>query len=297
MNRTAQVLFLNCSLFLIAGCGQAIRVTHAPANAAQPAHLDGIPFYTKVGACKHQTVWLEPTYKISMSQTYKVDGKDVTELIGMRTLSFEDYKSDSFRDFVLLFEKKNTAMVSEADILKAFGKFKNYASPYDVLPSKENRLLASNTNELTSYVNYGELYYYNVKKPLAGSVTASAELNTDGTLSKGTATIEDKTLQTFLDLVPVKDVVTAGAKAGLGILAVDGQVVALKLTIEPQTYQYTLYTTGAINPPLPCAPPGQALTSGSGEVNFARTAVGTESAKKDEESKAVKFSGSVEVPK
>ena len=229
MKRLILVLFLGCNI-LGAGCGQAIRVTHAKASAPQPDQLDGVPFYTKVGACKHETVWLEPTYKISLSKSYKLDGKDVTEAIGARVLSLKDYNSKEFREFVLLFEVSNAKTLEDA-ILKAFSKFKNYVSPTTVLPGEENRVLASNKNELTSFVNYGEVYYYNVKKPLAGSVTASAELGSDGTLSKATATIEDKTLQTFLDLIPVKDVVTAAAKGALGIAALDGGTgpVSLKL--------------------------------------------------------------------
>jgi hypothetical protein len=40
-------------------------------------------------------------------------------------------------------------------------------------------------------------------------------LAADGTLSKGSAQAESKTLQSFLDLIPVKDTVSAVAKAGL----------------------------------------------------------------------------------
>lgn len=298
MRKISLALFVNWSLLFLAGCGQAIRVTHAPAKT-QPTQLDGIPFYLKVGACKHETVWLEPSFKISLSKSYKLDGKEVTDAIGTRILPLKDYNSDEFRKFILLFEKSK-ATTSEDEILKAFSQFKNYVSPMAALPAEENRLLASNKNEPTSFVNYGELYYYNVKKPVTGTVSAEADLNTDGTLSKGTASIEDKTLQTFLDLIPVKDVVTAAAKGALGVAALDGGTgpVSLKLTIEPQTYQYTLYTIGALNPLLPCPEPGPALIDGPEKVNFARTLLsGSDTSKRDDAAKKVKFSGSVEVPK
>ncbi len=298
MNRILTSSFLISVLSLLAGCGSAMRITHASASQTRPSQVDGIPFYVKVGACKHETIWLEPTFKISLSKSYKLNGQDVTEGIGSKILSFKDYNSDEFRRLVLSFEKSK-ATSSEDVILDIFIRLKDYVSPTTTLPATENRLLASNKNEPTSFVNYGDVYYYNVKRPILGSVTASSELSSDGTLSKATATIEDKTLQAFLDLIPVKDVVSTAAKGALGIAATDGgtALLTLKLTIEPQTYQYTLYTIGSINPSSPCAKPGPALTA-TEDVNFARTVLSaTDDSKKDDIAKKVKFSGSVDVPK
>src|ERR1017187_6560057 len=195
-------LVLAAAVFLC-GCGTAITVT----NTKQ---VGGIPFYVKVAACKHETVWLEPTYKVTLVKTYKapvldgsdkkaeqkvgekpVEARDVSESIGVRLISLDTYNSKEFRDLISRLENNREGM-AEQPILDVFVKLPQCDLPNDHLPKKENRILASNEDVPVVMVDYAKPYYYNVKRPILGSVTATADLNPDGTLSKGTAMIEDR---------------------------------------------------------------------------------------------------------
>lgn len=300
----------------LCGCGTAIRVT----NSKQ---VDGIPFYVKVVACKPETVWVVPTYKITLVKTYKapvldgldkkaeqkvgakaVDAKDVSESLGVRLISLNTYNSKEFRELSSRLENSREGM-PEQPILDMFAKLQPYNLPNDQLPEKENRILASNENVPVVMVDYANPYYYNVKRPILGSVTATAELNAEGTLSKGTAIIEDKTLQAILDLFPVKDVLSAAAKGSLGVMGFEGSpegLVRLKLTIEPQVYKYTLSKSPTIanrENPLPCQAPKDMLAPDDLKgYNVSRTTVTTAvSSDKTDSQQSVKFAGTVELPK
>src|ERR1035437_928733 len=308
-------LVLAAAVFLC-GCGTAITVTNTK-------KVGGIPFYVKVAACKHETVWLEPTYKVTLVKTYKapvldgldkkaeqkvgdkaVEARDVSESVGVRLISLSTYNSKEFRELSSRLENSREGM-PEQPILGMFAKLKQCDLPTDQLPKKKDRILASNENAPVVMVDYANPYYYNVKRPILGSVTATADLNADGTLSSAPAIIEDKTLQAILDLFPVKDVLSAAAKGSLGVMGFEGSpegLVRLKLTIEPQVYKYTLSTSPIIadsKKPLPCPAPTDILAPDDLKgYNVSRTTVTSAvSSDKTDSQQNVKFAGTVELPK
>ncbi len=295
--------------FLCCGCGTAIRVTNSEKHK-----IDGIPFYAKVAACKHETVWLVPTYKLTLveitpapateeeNQTAenKTAGKEVSKSLGVRLISLETYTSDDFRKMAASIEN-DTNQPDEGVVRNWFLNLPQTTVPGHGLPAAEERILASNENVPVVMVNYATTYYYNVKRPILGSVSATAELNADGTLSKGSAQIEDKTLQAILDLLPVKELASAAATGAIAPLARGRARARLKLIIEPQVDKYTLSQAPKIVPgqesSFPCPAPTATLDEIQGN-NFSRTTVAAaDSADKTDSQQKVKFAGTVQLPK
>jgi hypothetical protein len=217
------------------------------------AALPGIPFFMKSAGCKHQTVWLQPVYTLSLSvkttvskemtdeakepESDRPSGKAMpdssqksttTTYLDSKVLSFGRFRtisnsigklrqllsgakpSPSSVDPDLLTQIKDTWDSIPDEAYEPFGKIDD-----DVVASN-NVILVSNTIAPETYVDYTTTYYLNSSKPLAGSSQASFKLAEDGTLTEGAAQGESKTLQTFLDLVPFKDVTTKLATSAIG---------------------------------------------------------------------------------
>jgi hypothetical protein len=71
---------------------------------------------------------------------------------------------------------------------------------------KGDLLRLVNTANVVTEVDYEHVYYFNAQTPWIGSATADPKLNADGTLSEGSATVNDQTWSTILG--------TIGALAG-----------------------------------------------------------------------------------
>ncbi len=278
------------------GCGSVIRISHSLPKGQSKQRVDGIPFYVKTATCKQETVWIEPTYDLTLSTVMIKDGKEVTEPVGVKTISQRTYDSKEYRALVARLANVGSGQ-APSDVLKIFIGTEDYSAIHQaLLPDRNDRFLASNQTTSETVVNYSDVYFYNAKKPVVGTVSASAELNPDGTLSKGSAQVEDKTLQTFLDLLPIKDILSGVAK-GAGILGLDTSAdLRFKLSAQPHVYKYTLTKYVGIPSALPCDPPAAPLESVTG-VAIVRSTIATDDAsKKDGSGTALKFSGTVDLP-
>jgi hypothetical protein len=274
---------------MLAGCGMAIRVSHL-AKEGKAECLPGVPFYTKAVACKQETVWFEQTYKLTLvAAAGSGDVFNVSKEIPRKV-----YVSDEYQKLINLVHKSD-ANQEFNKILDAFFKLPSYAPPSPgFLPSLTELVLASNQSEPFTFIDYADPHYYNAKIPLAGSVNAEVNLSPELTLSKASANIQEQTLKTFLDLLPIKEVLSGVAKAATAKAI---QIVSVRLTIEPQVYNYTLSNLGAKVKILPCGDPGEPLKDPSKGTFSRKLMPADESKKKEDEGKKIKFSGSVDLPK
>ncbi len=281
------IIMVLCTM--LAGCGTAMKVSHLAGERYKC--LPGVPFYTKAVACKQETVWFEQTYRLTLVAAAQAgDAFKVSKEISRKV-----YVSHEFQKLMNLVHKSDSNQEFNK-ILDAFFKLPIYISPPPgSLPPMEELILASNQNEPVIFIDYTDPHYYNAKIPLAGSVNAEVNLSSELTLSKASANIQEQTLKTFLDLLPVKEVLTGVAQAATKKATME--IVSVRLTIEPQAYNYTLSTPGARAEKLPCAAPGEPLKPPF-KGAFSRALMSAdESKKKEDEGKKVKFSGSVDLPK
>jgi len=212
---------------ILIGCGPAIIVTN------QGRTLDGVPFYTKAVACKQQTVWLEPTYILTLIGTQRPESKhaDIAAGGGAGTVGTqkqegtqpEDKQAD--KQQVVLF--KLTKEISKYDlvsnstfkdkfqkliksvieqnpddpgsydaILSAFDELPGYTLPVDTDGIVKDRLiLGSNRNDTYSFVDYTDPYYFNAKIRFSGTVNPEIDLGPDLTLSKASVNVQEETFQ------------------------------------------------------------------------------------------------------
>ena len=186
-------------------------------------------------------------------------------------------------------------------------------APPDPFTVDENKLNASdrvvkvaNSTAPKVYVDYSTVYYYNVGKPLAGTAQASLKLASDGTMTEGSAQVESKTLQTFLDLLPVKDVLTAAAKSagGFALLTETGTPKAVPTTVkyelaaEVRTFKHThsefvKRDSKKTAPPQVCEPPSDDVLAG----NMLVEEVTEPKKKSDDSEQTISVSGSIQLPK
>jgi hypothetical protein len=280
---------------LLSGCGSLMNVTRQ-AHATTPGHVDGVPFYVKAGVCKQQTVWLQPIYSLTLKATPPAD-KGPAGTVSSRTLilTLAEVRSDEFRN---LMNAKANEIETKWDALAQ----KQPPDPYSLDQSKlgdktspDNKRVLRVANETVPeiYVDYSTMYFYNTSKPLAGSAQANVELASDGTMTKGSAQAEDKTLQAFLDLLPIKDVLSTVAKAGLGVAAAPAAEPAkYELSIATQLLKHTHFKYLTDKTP-PCAPPEGELTPG---YNLLTEDV-SEPKKKAADGQTISVNGSIQLPK
>jgi hypothetical protein len=218
MNRC---LFLTPLLLLLCGC-QAIHITRVmsvPPSASEqavksrqePETVDGMPFYVKKVACKHEIVWFEPIYTLTLEEI-KAD-KDKQWVIanwGSRTLSRSEYSKAG----ALL-----QAIVDQTDVVKQWRdlwpKTVEYKPENYSKITSDNKFLASASDSPTTYVDNTVRYFLNVRQPLAGSAKVNWKLASDGTLTEGSAEVEDKTVETAASALPTSSKAAAAAPAAL----------------------------------------------------------------------------------
>lgn len=298
---------------LLSGCGSLIKVTRQPrANAA--GEVAGIPFYVKAERCKHQTVWVQPIYGVTLKTTFTPADKAKPATVSTRTLLLTLAEVQS-AEFKTLMQAVNEAQpdanggISAAaldDIEDAWTELSEHqpADPYrlnqDQLSSANGTdryrvLRVANETVAETYVDYSTMYFFNTSKPLAGSAQGNVELASDGTMTKGSAQVESKTLQTFLDLLPVKDVLGTVAKGALGAAFAPTPTAGtitydLSVSVQ-QIWKHTHYKYLTAAPP--CAPPEEELTSGYNLM----TEDATEPKKKAADGQTISVNGSIQLPK
>jgi hypothetical protein len=138
-----------------------------------------------------------------------------------------------------------------------------------------------------------ERHYVNVAKAAAGSAEATIGLNENGTLASAQAKIEDKTLETALQELPLEKYLlkTLGLPAGASLTT--GNLLSAELELIPTVRRYTLTQSGVVAPGKLQA--DERVTVGREVVTITP---GDAKTTTEEESKAVlDFGGSIMLPK
>jgi hypothetical protein len=184
MRNSSAVLVLSYCLALT-GCMSSLRIK-AATDLKKP---QGLLFYTKVGACKQQTIWLEYRYELS------------GEKFGPVVVNQQTY------DAML----KNPDVMASAGALTGFLKertgpvapFVSDETPSAVEQAKAagNLTIAANTGDFTTVVDYTNPMWLNSGRPLAGTTQVSGKFGPDGTLTEASAQVDNQTLSTILTAV------------------------------------------------------------------------------------------------
>jgi len=278
----------------LTGC-RTVQVTKAkaPDSPNKTAKLDGIPFYVKKAGCKHEVVWFEPIYTLTLEEITTPEGgnaKPQTTARGSAVLSLSQYREDTNVQTFLKDLSKVGAQFE--DVLKDWNAITKV--PYTPTQFPENakdRVLASNTNTTTTYVDYAETYYINAKNPLAGSAKVGAKLASDGTLTEASVEIESKTLETLLG--PINAAITAGLPLAA---KVEGKPAAkqLKLTTEVSGYKHIFSRIDA-SKSFPCSVIAADKLPSPADYSRESVAAGGEKADKKGKNK-IQISGEVVLP-
>jgi hypothetical protein len=196
---------------LFVGCGPAFRVSKGDTR------IKGIPFFVKTAKCEHSTAYVFPFYVITY-QTLSNGKVQTTESV---TISVAEYNAEEVTKFLEILRKKNDPL-DPNDITSAnenWNKIKKAPyniDPYNNVVGKSGRDPVTNTATAKLLVDYtNPPYTLNSRTPFAGSVNVAYKLSPDGTLSEGSAQIEDKTFETVLNFISetLKTAATAGAFA------------------------------------------------------------------------------------
>ena len=202
------IVILIVCLFCFCGCYSAFTVHEKDGKDAA-----GIPFYLYKSGTTQQTTWMEPYYHIAVSiDTLQSPApKEVWKNVfnADKDVSYKTYQENIYR-LKRLADEVFHQDSHYKDFIEMFGKL----SRYDAISSHpDTTMLISNELTATKYVDYQNPYYLNTKRPWIGTTELTAELNTDGTLSKATSHVESKTVETILgavsQLFPVKDFLTS----------------------------------------------------------------------------------------
>jgi hypothetical protein len=246
----------------------------------------GIPFYKKVGACLHETVRLQNLYRIAI-QIVGPAPENKPVLARERVITQAEYQGGNMQKLraeVVAGTKTYNEIVTTFESLAAYVPS---ANPVTVV--------ASNGVTPAAIIDYATLHHVNVKRPWIGSATATVKLASDGTLTETTATIEDKTVETILGTLPIKEVLTARLVPTdpTRTLSRDPNP-SYELVVEPIVIRYTLTKTVAMTSPI--CPPAAALEVNATDANIKIDKVDSPK-EKPKDPNTVTVSGEIVLPK
>jgi hypothetical protein len=255
---------------LATACLGTARITTGNSNPiADNTQIDGIPFYPKRAVCRQDTIWLEPLYVLTREDTYPGATPDITKTpkqvfkltkLARRSELTTDKCSNpqdracKITSLQLLDNLQDAIATKQLDTVNAAWKAINVTKSLivtDVEP--RNVLLASNTLTSDFFTDYTKPYYFNTRMPWLGSSTANASLDKDGSLTNGTATVDNQTAKAVLDVLPISALLSKAlgltsaaapaTPAGGAATAFDGgapKPESITLTIETRFIQHTL---------------------------------------------------------
>jgi hypothetical protein len=292
-------------LLLLTGCLSIYDVRQGQNKVA------GVPFYSKTAHCRHKTIWLEPVYTLSLQaqRLPAVPGQPLPPPEGVATVSlgqtaYGEIKAN--QALPNLIQKLTTDQLSLDDALQRF----NALTAGLAQPLKGRRpddfLLAGNARMADAVVDYSRAYTYNVRRPWAGTTSATLKLNSDGTLGEATAEIEDKTLETFASLIPLKEFLTAefvDAAAAADAEAMlegeesarAGQPFRIILTVQTTIFRHTLSKVEDLDGAV-CKPPTSSLGPDPTGYEFQLEELKEPAAPKGEKGKKIDISGQIVLP-
>jgi hypothetical protein len=287
------------ALLLLSGCA-----TFQVKKGTNHSKVPGIPFYVKQGACKHQTVYLEPYYIITLTLKYS----DKSTISSSGVLSKSEFESQPVQQIRSIVGEKAKLGQKEVDRLLPLwtthvkGKTYNpYRPENSIAPA--DKVTLSNTLTPEIFVSYkdDDQYFYNVDRPAIGSVQADIKLGADGTLSEASAQVEDKTISTILSLFPVSDLVKSAVIPPVSAALSEtlggpegATVVEVELKTERKGVKFTRTTFDLNNKP-PCLVPTNTLAEVTERYSLTVEDVG--GGEKPDDSNNISVNGTIKLPK
>jgi len=261
--------------------------------------VNGVPFFVRTADCRHELTWLEPIYTLTLQSVSSKDGKETATAVGVAEFSLSDYTA-SQQDIAslkgaIVNGQDSAAILAMWTAIQAHG----YNPLANANPKPDNIVLVANVNKVETAVDYRDPYYFNSRRPLIGTAKVDIKLASDGTMTEGSGEIESKTLQSFLDLLPIKELISTAA----GIGAKGGgppPVVALtyRLQVESRAIKHTHYRYYLMNPRTtePPCPALAAVSFGEPGYNRERADEGVSKAEKEDTKNTVKVKGEISLP-
>jgi hypothetical protein len=172
--------------------------------------------------CKRETVWAEPrhtlqldilendkpavTRSITFSRSFLQNSELETLVAKLNLLAAppKNIDSDTLCKTVDEVASSWEKVAKEAEAQKPSCDVVSKQSGCESLAAAEangDLLRISNTANIVAEVDYEHVYYMNTKTPWIGNASVNAELNTDGTLSKGNAQVTDQTWSAILSTI------------------------------------------------------------------------------------------------
>jgi hypothetical protein len=229
MTMRLAALFILC--LALVGCFSGVRVSRSNSLGDPPK---GIPFYAKTGVCKQQSDWLEPQYIL----TY--ESKSATTATGPvdKVLSRQQFSQKTVQDFIAspgapsawktaIFDQPGPDSINEsnsADITRE--------------EAAGNWVRVSNSGAVEAVVDYGNVFYLNSARPLAGTTQVDAKLAADGTLTEGSVQVQDQTLAAIGSLISSASTAATGF-AGAHITTTEPAQSENKLSVKTKVYKHT----------------------------------------------------------
>lgn len=277
--------------------------------------LAGIPFYIAKPITFTTNIYEEPWSILTLAYTEKKciktkSGKctkwtegDVTEYVKYVTPQCAE-------ELINFFNTASSPLQLNTDVISVMVNGQNVRNckPQNTVPifrqqsdimddtQSEDRpklVLSSMTTEMK--IENGEKHYINVNKPWIGSATATIKLNESGRLTESTGTIDDKTVETFLGALPIKEFISHDlgldddepvVPDGNSLIAAstsdvgDSALSAFSLSLDSLVYVYKLTTSD--HTPV--------------QITYTATARSLEKQSEGDQEGSISFSGNVILP-
>lgn len=225
--------------------------------------VPGLPFYTKIGVCRHQVVWAAPVYTLNLKSVTTVvsTGKEEVADLGTINISRSTYANVNQQNCPINQLKIDVATGIPVPTWKKLIENKCAFDPlvHGIEDINGDIVLVSNTNTLQPQVDYRNVYYINAQHPFSGSAKVDAKLNADGSLSEGNAEVDDRTFEAVVSLLSApfgggaaSTTTTPAATTALAEAASKSSVATIttyRLDVTSSALLYTLFRSeGPIDP-------------------------------------------------
>ena len=181
-----------------------------PRGAATRANVDGVPFFVKKAKCREEVVWLEPIYNLSLSaNATDKNGKLQPQPPGSLALSRSIFISQQVTNLIKLINEGTATLdtvqrywTQVAAQLSA-ATLARQANDLPFQSDNRDLILIRRSSSAVPYVDYSDQFFLNARVPISGNANVATKLAADGTLTEGSAQIQNNTLQTILSAIPI----------------------------------------------------------------------------------------------
>jgi hypothetical protein len=226
--RLAALLIL-CLTFV--GCFSGVRVSRSNSLGDPPK---GIPFYAKTGVCKQQTDWLEPQYILTYESKSGITSTGPVD----KVLSHQQFSQSAVQNFIAAPGPPSAWKTAIFDLPGPDSINESNSADITREEAAGNWVRASNSGAVEAVVDYGNVFYLNSARPLAGTTQVDAKLAADGTLTEGSVQVQDQTLAAIGSLISSASTAATGFAAA-HLAPSEPAQPEYKLSVKTKVYKHT----------------------------------------------------------